>query len=159
MFTKIKYYSKYRISPFNSNIKWTIKNLFIYFKVVSKMRPWDSDYILIMMKFQLERLCETIDKYGIEIDEYRLPKVEKMKRALKLLNNIIEDNYADRCGYIERASKLYLDKKTHEIKWELQPGYENYDEAKVFRDADELRVKEWDELFDLLKYNMSGWWD
>ena len=47
------------------------------------MRPWDFHYNLRMMKFQMEILCNTIEKYGTENDEGRLPKIEKIKRFLE----------------------------------------------------------------------------
>jgi hypothetical protein len=112
-----------------------------------------------MMKFQLEDLCHTLEKYGQELDEYRLPKIAKMKRAIEILDAQIEDTYPEKCGYIGEATKIYVDKESHEVKWELQPGYENYNESKVFDEAGILRKKEWDELFDILKNDLEGWWD
>jgi len=145
-----------RISLLFSNIKWAIKNLFRYRKVIYKTRPWDYAYIIIMMKFQLNDLCKTIEKYGREVDESRLPKVEDMKRAIELLHNHIEDNYHDRCGYEEDAFKLSVENNVIELV--RNAGYENYDQGKVFDDGHELEKKEWNELFKLLK-KMRGWWD
>lgn len=148
-----------KIETFYYNIKWTIVNFYKYSKIVSNQRPWDYQYILEMMKFQLQQLCDNIEKNGIEIDETRLPKIAKMKRVIEILNSQIEDDYADRCGYIAEANKIYIDEETGVLKWELQPGYENYNENKVFDDANILRNKEWDELFEILKQDMRGWWD
>lgn len=153
-----------RIEDFYYDVKWSIANFFTYFKIVSEMRPWDCQYILKMQKFQLEKLCHQIEKYGNEVDEDRLPRIEKMKRVIELLDNRIEDNYADRCGYISGAKKIDFvptkdNPKLYEMVSELQPGYEDYDEHKVFDDARKLQEQEWNELFDLLKNNLEGWWD
>jgi hypothetical protein len=152
------------VEYFYHDMKWSIKNFFTYFKIVSGMRPWDYQYLLKMQKFQLEKLCYVIENYGHEIDEDRLPKIEKMKRAIELLDNRIEDNYADRCGYIADAKKIDFvptkdNPKLYEMASKLQPGYEDYDEHKVFDDAGKLQEQEWNELFDLLKNNLEGWWD
>lgn len=148
-----------KIETYYYNVKWTIVNFFKYTKIVSRHRPWDSAYILEMMKFQLQELCHTIEKYGNEVDEDRLPKIARMKRAIEILEAQTEDTYADRCGYIGKAVKMYIDEEANELKCELQPGYENYNEAKVFKDAEELRKKEWNELFDILKNDLKDWWD
>lgn len=148
-----------KIETYYYNAKYTIVNYFKYAKIIARYRNWDYQYILEMIKFQLEQLCNTLEKYGNEVDEHRLPKIARMKRAIEILEAQTEDTYAERCGYIGKASKIYLDEKTGEVKWELQPGYEDYDEAKVFKDADELRKKEWNELFDILKNDLEGWWD
>jgi hypothetical protein len=148
-----------KIKTYYYNTKYTIINYFKYAKIISQYRPWDSAYILEMMKFQLTELCHTIEKYGNEVDEYRLPTIVRMKRTIEILEAQIEDTYAKRCGYIDKASKIFIDEKTGEVKLELQPGYENYDETKVFKDANELREKEWNELFDILKNNLGSWWD
>lgn len=148
-----------KIETYYYNVKWIIVNFFKYAKIISQHRPWDYEYILKMMKFQLKELCHTIEKYGNEVDEDRLPKIARMKRAIEILDAQTEDTYAERCGYIGEASKLCIDKENNQVKLELQPGYEDYDEAKVFKDADELRKKEWNELFDILKNDFEGWWD
>lgn len=151
------------VEDFYYGIKWSIINFFKYFKIVSKMRPWDSYYILMMMKFQIKDLCNNIEKYSLEIDESKLPKIEKMKRVIKLLHDRIEDTYADRCGYIYNATKFvtYSIKNSDncELKLEKMPGYENYNESEVFEKSFKLDEDEWIELFDILKNDMRGWWD
>ena len=157
-----KYY-KMKLLDFYYNLIWSIRNFFTYFRIVSKMRPWDYIYILEMMKFQLEKLCNQIEVYGQEINEDKLPKIAKIKRVIELLNNKIEDNYAQRSGYILEAEKFVFknikDSNINELLIELQPGYENYDGKKVFKDAQKLEETEWKELFDLLYANLQEWWD
>lgn len=146
----------YRISNLFYDIKWTVKNLIKYRKIVSKMRPWDYEYIVEMIEFQLSDLCDTIEEYGNEADDSRLPKIKNMRRTIELLNNHIKDNYLDRCGYDDDAIKMKL--KGNDVIFEKSPGFENYDEEKIFIDAHELEEKEWKELFEILKY-MREWWD
>lgn len=153
-----------KMETYYYNVKYTIVNYYKYAKIVARYRPWDYMYILCMMKFQLEDLCHTIEKYGNEVDEDRLPKIARMKRAIEILEAQIEDTYAERCGYILEARKIDFvqlkdNPKLYKMVSELRPGYENYDEAKVFKDANELIKKEWNELFDILKNDLQEWWN
>lgn len=161
----IKLYIIYsKLEDFYYTIKWSIINFFKYFKIVSQMRPWDYQYVLRMMEFQLKDLCNNLEKYGLEIEEDRLPKIEKMKRAIELLYNNIDDNYADRCGYKNDAVEIVFEdvKGTDdfkEVKMVKNPGFENYNEDEVFEKSRKLEEEEWNELFDILKNDMQRWWD
>jgi hypothetical protein len=137
---------------------WALRK---YFKVTTKMVPWDSHSVLLMMKFQIEILSDYIEKKGIEIDEDRLPKVENMKRFIELANHKIEDDYSDRCGY------------DHSYGYDLVPVEDNptiarlvssapkeveENNSRAMKEAHELEEKEWNEMFELLK-EMRSWWD
>lgn len=140
------------------DFKWTIKNFFKYFKIVSKMRPWDFRYNLEMMKFQLEILCNNI-KYGNEIDETRLPKIEKMRRFIELADNQLEDNFADRCGYISRDIEFVKDENgIYTINFNNETEEESEQNSKALKESHELEKKEWDEMMDILK-DARSWWD
>jgi len=136
--------------------KWIFWAKRKYRKIVKEMYPWDYGSILKMLKFQLEILSDYIEHKGIENDEDRLPKVGNMKRAVTLLHNKIEDEYATRCGY-----------EDNDIEFEeTDGGYMVKDDdseiarhnKRVFKQAHELEEKEWNELFKLLK-EMRAWWD
>ena len=147
-----------KIETYYYNVKYTIINFYKYAGIVSKHRPWDGQYILDMMRFQLKELCNTIETCSDEVDESRLPKIEKMKRCIEILTDVVEGNYPNRCGYLDGAEKLVHNKETHSIKFERQKGYEDYDGFKVFDAAIKLEKKEWNELFEMLK-DIKGWWD
>ena len=164
------------------DLKWSIKSLFHYFRIVTKMRPWDSIYILEMLKFQIELTKKCIENPStlMECDETRIPKVEKMNRVIELLNNIIEDNFADRCGYDSEATKfnwikikrnpenededIILDENDNSdenhisYKLDIEVIKEGYDQHKVFTDARELEKRENEELFALMQNEIRGWW-
>ncbi len=147
-----------RIKTYYYNVKFTIINYFKYAKIIARYRPWSYTDIIEMLRFQLNELCNNIEKYGIEIDETRLPKIADMRRAIEILDSHITDNYADRCGYIEDAIKIKYDDDLNRIIFEKRPEYKDYDINKIFKDARELEMKEWEELFTILK-KMKEWWD
>ena len=145
-----------------SECKWIIWALKKYFKISTTMRPWDYKYILDMMKFQLITLRDFMRDKGIEVDETRLPKIEKMNKVIELIENQINDDFYDRCGYIYTDFEFEeIEEKENEMK--LYKIKENEGEIKekndkASKEACELEEKEWDELFDLLK-DMRRWWD
>jgi len=144
-------------------LKWSIENFFKYFRIVSRMRPWDFNYLLEMFQFQLKLLKEYIEKYGIEIDKTRLQKVERMEKVIELLDNFLKDDYSERCGYNCKAYKINFvklpNKELYEMVRKKQLGFKDYDENKIFKNSYKLEEKEWNELFDILKSDLKGWWD
>lgn len=80
------------------DLKWYFWAIRHYHKIVKKMRPWDGAYIYEMVKFQLELLLPKIEN-GPEEEKSRDRKIKNIKRLIELLNNSIEDNYYERCGY------------------------------------------------------------
>ena len=140
-----------------------IKNLIRYRKIVYRTRPWDYEFIIKMLDFQLRLLHNQINVYGQEIDETRIPKIKRMERVLELLNYIEKDNFSYRCGYIDDATNFEFLKPDANgfcgIKFITNPKYPDYDQAKIFKEASELEEKEWNELFEIFKTDMRGWWD
>ena len=81
------------------DLKREISNLIAYFKVVWNIHPYNGDTTFFSLtKKSLERLLVWIEN-GHECKETRLPKVKNIKRTIKILNNFLEDNFAERCGW------------------------------------------------------------
>jgi len=144
-----------------TDMKWIIWSLIKYFKIASSMRPWEYSYILRMMEFQLKILRDEIRDKGIEVDEDRLPKVEKMTRAIELINNQIKENFAERCGYIYTDMEFEeVEEKENGMKlYKLKKDNDEIEEknTKALKDGHKLEEEEWNELFELLK-DMRRWW-
>ncbi len=139
------------------DVKRAIKNLWIYFPIVIKMVPWDYTTIIRMMKFQTKILCNNIEKYSLEIDEDRFPKIEKMKRFIELAENHLEDNYYERCGW--EYSKFWAEKDNDSFKIvDDQSKEQKENNIKAMKKGGELEEKEWNEMFEILK-EMRGWWN
>ena len=136
---------------------WALRK---YFKITTKMVPWDYGSVLEMMKFQIEILSNYIEKDGIEIDKDRLPKVERMKRFIELADNQLEDNYFDRCNFLYKDMKFIPvegDSNLVELKFD-KTDEEKEHNHKAIKNAHELEEKEWNEMIELLK-DMRSWWD
>lgn len=141
------------------DIIWYFRNLFKYHKIVKQMRPWDGCYIFQMMKFQLEILLPQIEN-GNEIDESRLEKVKDIKRLIELLNNHIEDDYVDRCGFdynfkfdcVETKNERLVELKSNETE------EQNIKNSKAVKDAFDLEMAEMEEIGKLIT-KMPSWWN
>ena len=115
-----------------------------------------------MMKFQIEILSDYIETNGLEVDEHRLPKVEKMKRFIELADNHIKDDFADRCGYDYDYNMNWItleddDNNLSELKT-TETNTQKTNNSKAIKASHKLDEKEWKEMIELLK-DMRSWWD
>lgn len=153
------------------DFKHGIENLWNYKKIVWNQRPWDYYDILKMQQFQLKRLKTTLEN-GWEVDESRLPKIEKMSRCIEIIQNIFDDQdmentYMERVGYES-------DKVTHDfvpvipeegeedkrlVEFVTDSPYSDEETKKFYKDADELEKAESKELYEIINENSKGWWD
>lgn len=141
------------------DFKWTIKNLKKYFKIVSKMRPWDYRYILEIMHFQITLLKNANDKHSQHL--YSEDYSKTMNKVLILLNHKIEDDYAERCGYKSDIKSFEFEKIEGTDNWKLVDNDSEEEKEQlrnIFKQSHELEEKEWTELFEIMKKEMRNWW-
>lgn len=112
-----------------------IRNLWKFRKVIYNHYPYDYHSTLYFLQIALKDISDYCEKYGLEVDESRSKKVNKMRRAVKIIENINEDEYQ------ELAEK------------ELEMQFSNDSEinGKIIQRAIELEKKEWNELMEILK--------
>lgn len=78
------------------SFKRAVYALIKYFRITTKMVPWDYSSILDMMSFQINTLANYIENNGIEVDKDRLPKIKQMRRFVELANEHGEpDNFKE----------------------------------------------------------------
>lgn len=97
--TKIVYYFRY-------DVRYGIKNLFKYFKLIWNDRDWDFVYFLQMIEFKLKNI--RIDQSGsnhTNSDQH----IAIIDEAILLCNKILEDNYEpnDSPNIQEDTEKLF----------------------------------------------------
>lgn len=149
-FQKIFYFFRRDLPRFFRNI-WFFRNELYDF------RPYDYHYNLSFFKKTLEKTVHYLEFYGIEVDGPRLKKVEKMKRAIQIMNNIINNSYIEMAEE-ELGEIIYrelefvpvntgtnlmrlVDKETQEEK-----EHNN----KVYSRSSEIEAQEWKELWDII---------
>lgn len=138
------------------NIPNFFKNLWFFRKEIYEYRTWDYHYSLIILKRSLEGIEKAIRTKSGEVDETRLPKVEKIQRVIKILDNNINSSYISISEEIHGKIQGELFDETEE---------ESKHNKIVFDYAHKLEVEEWDELWSIIKGNddegsdMRGWWN
>ena len=143
-----------------------IKNIFYFSKELYRFRSWDSTYNLEILKRSIELTCKNIEKYGYEVDESRIPKIENMKEVVRLLNNIIEDDF-----YPEAEKELgltYVGGDFIEKEDENGKKYFSYEgiskkqsniDRKIFLRTIEIEEESWKKIWQIISDGMRGWWD
>ena len=135
-----------------------VKNVWHFKRELWDYRWWDYRFTLQMIQASIKGMYPNFERYGIEIDETRIKKVDKMIRACLLLENFIEDNF------------LYqAEKQVGELfrrEWEFEevpdkPGYsqlvdnlteeEKAHNGKVYDRANEIEEEQWNELWEIIR--------
>tara|TARA_Y100001938_G_scaffold140246_1_gene208180 strand:- start:1598 stop:2071 length:474 start_codon:yes stop_codon:yes gene_type:complete len=155
---KITYYNiKYFISQ---QINW-INNCFKYKKVLEHTYDFDYHSSLLFMKEHFASISTAMkeEKYVVEEEKERAVRQMELDRVVELIHNVMEDNFADRCGYDDDFEIVFLDDEDSEYMTSETTITEEQREnnAKALEKAILLEEKEWKEFIRLLK-NMKTWW-
>lgn len=121
-----------------------IKNIFFFWKVIWNFRSWDSSFQMRVLARSLEPLADCLET-GNEVEETRLKKVAKIRRAVEILNRQGDDDYIalaeEKLGYLVDSAYMF-----NETPVEIAKA-----NSAIFKLTDELEKAEWDELFEILK--------
>ncbi len=164
-----------------------IKNVWLFRKSLWNTYWWDHHGPLMHLQISLDRMADRLETHGLEVDESRLKKVAKIRRAAQLIKNYNEDLY------IEMAEAELGELVLHD--WEFEPAPDHPDcyqmvdkdtpeekehNRKVFDRSREIGEAEWAELWEILKgqdygkfensegaswdsqfdgSGLRGWWD
>lgn len=134
-----------------------LKNLRTYRKDLWHTYPWDTHGALRLLRTNITTTADYIEKYGHEVDESRLKKIEKMRRAVEILNYHIEDDFVSVAE--EQLGKKVSDWISFESD-EKNPNWtkvvskateqEEKDNAEIYALSRKLEKDTWKELFEIL---------
>lgn len=140
---------KYKIPNF-------FKNIWLFRKELWNFRWYDYHYTLQMLKTSLVIMADNIETKGLEVDDSRLKKVAKMRRAIQIIDNM------NGVSHIEMAEKELGELIIKD--WEFIPEgtdsfyiennlskEENSHNKKVYKRAREIEEQEWKELWTIFK--------
>ena len=132
------------------------KNIYLFRRELYNHQWYDYRYTLEMLHRSLTIMVDKLEKDGIEEDVSRGKKVAKIKRAIQLLNNRLNDNYIDQAE--KELGELYLN------PWEFEPTEDgNYrlidndtknekaHNVRVFKLSSTIDDREWRELWNIFK--------
>lgn len=148
------------------DLTYGVKNLIRWFKIVWKDRDYDANYILYALLFKIQKTRELTERnqrhVGYEVD------VTNMRRCEVLIENLIEDDYTERCGFDHDRVKIdWSPVKEGEFAdhdmFQMDNIHENpqteEELAEIFKNARDLLKSEKSELFTILDQNILQWWD
>lgn len=146
-----------------------LKRWFSYYKILRKVYDFDYSSILIVEKYQIKRVRDSIIKYQHHVDWKQ--DVRWMNIAIKLLE-IVEENGCAVTGQTIEVNDIL---KIHHIDYQL-PVYVNVRNASRFINKyaiskleepkigvlikDNLRIEKAWYLYNKIRYNhLRDWWD
>jgi hypothetical protein len=86
-----------------------LKNIWAFRKALWKFRWWDYNFTLEMMKTSLQIMSDNLETKGIEVDGPRMKKVDKMRRAIEIMNNMNNVHHIEMAE--KELGKLFIDQK------------------------------------------------
>jgi hypothetical protein len=180
---------KYRLikvwDTFRYDIPRFIKNIWSFRKGLWQYRSYDPHGIYVMNNIGLTNIADYIEKYGYEVDESRLKRVAKMRRAAELYRNFMEGNF------IEQAEAELGELIIYPFEFEPSTDYpdsfvlkdkendvEKAHNRAIFERSRVIEEEQWNELSDILRgqdyskfdkdkefydqfdgSGLRGWWD
>jgi len=138
------------------DFKRAIWALWKYFRITTKMVPWDYSSILEMMKFQITILADYLENKGIEVEKDRLSKIKRMRRFIELADHHFNDDYSERCGFNYDNDEFVETDRGFEFKYKDEKI--NEENKIAIKSSYDLEKEEWNEMIKILK-DMRSWWD
>lgn len=140
-----------------------LKNAWRYRHEITNTYDWDSMGSLRYTKAHLERVADYIEKRGHEVEESRLKKVEKIRRAVELIDLHLEELFTDwaerEMGETLYDSQIYFEKiegtDLSQMKDRLSPE-ERAHNGRIYDRAQEIAKETWMELFGILRGQDPG---
>jgi hypothetical protein len=122
------------------------KTIWLFRKELYGYYTWDHSYPMNVFKRGLILLSDHLEEFGHEVDGPRTKKVEKMRRAIELLQSHTND------GFIELAEEDLGEKVN--IKYLFEDGEPDWikpHNKAIYERANQIEEDTWYELFQILK--------
>jgi len=141
---------------FRRGIPTFIGNIWRFRKELYNHQWWDYHYTLEMLRRSLIIMEKNLQAKGIEEPLSRAKKLNKIRRAIKLLTNRLNDNYIDQAE--AQLGKLFLKEPEFELTEnglyrliDNQTKEETAHNVKVFKLSSTIDNREWRELWNIFK--------
>jgi len=135
------------------------RNVYRFRNILANTYDWDATACLRMMKIHLERVANYLETNGQEVKEHRLKKVEKIRRAVALLELHSEEDFIswaeERTGEKVIETDYYFEKsEEHKGCYQMKDHLTDEEKAhngRIYKAAQEIATETWKELFDILR--------
>ena len=141
---------------FRRGIPTFIGNIWKFRRELYSHQWWDYRYTLEMLRRSLIIMEKNLQAKGIEEPLNRAKKLNKIRRAIKLLTNRLDDNYIDQAE--AQLGQLFLKEPEFEPTEnglyrliDNQTKEETAHNVKVFKLSSTIDDREWRELWNIFK--------
>jgi hypothetical protein len=156
---EVRYYKSKLFLPFRL-FAIGIKNLIAYSKVIYNDRDFDDLYLMILIKFKIDRMIESTSKYSdMERKDF---DIIRMKRVSNLLGAIVDMKYEDEFfNYLDQNRNIDYSKYVEDNKlrakrlgvYTTKPAIESW----VIISSD--KMKQCRRLaLEIISNNSQNWW-
>jgi hypothetical protein len=135
-----------------------LKNVWVFRAELTRAWDWDSMSSLSFMKLHLSRVADYLEVHGNEVPESRLKKVEKIRRAVKLLDLHIDEKFIEwaeqEMGETLVDSQIYFEKiegSSNSIMKDRLTDDEKAHNGRIYNRAQEIAKDTWLELFEIIR--------
>lgn len=135
------------------------RNVWSFRKALWRFQWWDDSYPLEMLKTSIEIMAPKFESIGKEVDSSRMKKVAKMKRAIWIMQNFIDDNFIQQAE--KQLGREVILKDFQFVPSEDRPDCyvmvddeteeEKEQNREIFALTRDLEEEQWAELFQILK--------
>lgn len=164
------YGEKFMLKKWFEKIGWTIGNkvkrffsriqrFFDYVPLIWKDEDWDSAYIYILMKYKIGRIRKTIHENdnheGCEKD------VANMKEVEECIQRVLDESHMDK-EYEEFHDKYpmkFEDMKDGTSRLVDQGEPCNTERKNLVAKSNEMWLKDWNRIWEIMKDESRKWWD
>jgi len=147
------------------NIKLSVRMVYKFFYAIWWFRGSNYNTTYEILLLCLKEHLISMEKDTFEIEESKKPKEIKLKRAIELLENKINDNYSERCGYDHDYDLVFVKNEMKdengESLYELKSNASDEQNKKnddALKNSRILEKKEWKEFTGILNDEMNKWW-
>ena len=141
---------------FRRGIPTFIGNIWSFRRELYSHQWWDYHYTLEMLRRSLIIMEKNLQTKGIEEPLNRAKKLNKIRRAIKLINNRLDDNYISQAE--AQLGQLFLKEPEFEPTEnglyrliDNQTKEETAHNVKVFKLSSTIDDREWRELWNIFK--------
>jgi len=128
------------------------KNVWRFRKALTHHYWWDYRGTLDFMETSLNHMADGLEEKGMEVEIPRLKKVAKIRRAAEIIHNIQEGDYISRAeAEVGPLPETELEDDFLACLNREDTPEEKEQRSKVYKKADEIEEKEWEELWNIFK--------
>lgn len=151
----------YTIKEYFHRQKNWLKNCFKYKNALERTYDFDYGGTLHYMREHFGHISDAMKNgsYLQENDKDRIPKEEDLDRIVELIYNMMQDNFADRCGYDDNFEVTFVEDGNEEYMTSKSTitDAQRENNTQALEGGVILEEREWKEFLKLLK-GMKTWW-